>query len=95
MTTHGADAHELKLRLQNCLQTILELKGDLGSVPFGASFMPELGSLEQFLSKIENVELNEREVRRVELATDKFLDELRALMEHGRKQKPGNTDVLQ
>lgn len=95
MTTRGANAHELRLRLQNCLQTILELKSDLGAVPFGASFMPELGSLEQFLAKIENVELNEAEVRRVELATDKFLDELRSLMAHGHKQRPGNMDVLQ
>lgn len=88
------ELQELKLRLKNCLQTILDLKEDLDAIPYGASFLPELGSLENFLSNLVNITVSEAEVRRVELATDKFLVELRPLMEKGRISESKNGGVL-
>lgn len=89
-----SESQELKLRLRNCLQTILEFKGDLDAIPFGMSFMPEFGSLENFLSQLEQVALDEAEVRRIELATDNFLSELKTLVENSRVRGAGNTGVL-
>lgn len=71
-----SDSSHLRLRLKNCLQTILELKDDIGSLPFGDSFMTEIDRLESFLDKLADIAVNEQEVQRVELATSRFLNEL-------------------
>lgn len=86
---------ELKLRLQNCLQTILELKEDLDSIPFGESFLPELGSLAVFLENLVHIQVSEEEVRRVELATGRFLSELRPLVEKTKTPSTDASSVLQ
>lgn len=86
---------ELKLRLQNCLQTILDLKGDLDSTPFGESFLPELGLLEMFLKNLVHIKVSEEEVWRVELATGHFLSELRPLMEKTNTPSTDASSVLQ
>lgn len=91
----GFEAAELKLRLQSCLQTILELRNELDAMPFGIEFMPEIGSLEEFLSRIDHVQINEPEVLRIEQATGKFLSELKELMEHMRAEEPAKGGLLQ
>lgn len=94
MNDSDIEAVELKLRLQNCLQTILELKSDLDAMPFGMSFLPEFGSLETFLSKMGEFALNENDVRRIEAATDNFLSELKALMENDGANRLDKTGLL-
>lgn len=89
------EARELRLRLRNCLETILEIRASLDSVPFGASFMPEFGSLENYLRKLEQVSPEEVEVARVELATANFLRELKLLVENGRVRGSSRPGVLQ
>lgn len=89
------EGKELKIRLQSCLETILETKDSLDSIPFGASFLPELGSLETFLSRLTDMEPTEAEVKRVEEATARFLGELAELMAHAAARKRGNDGVLQ
>ena len=89
------EANELRVRLQNCLQTILDLRGELDAMPLGASFMPEIGSLENFLARLGQVRLDEAEVLRIEQATGKFLSELKMLMEHDRNRQPGKGGLLQ
>ncbi|MDR2051078.1 MAG: hypothetical protein LBQ63_04830 [Deltaproteobacteria bacterium] len=76
------DEARLRVRLENCLQTILELKDDLSSIPCGLFFMAEFGVLESFMEKLAAaaVSLSEHEVRRVEAATSKFLGELKPLL---------------
>lgn len=95
MRNENIETHELKLRLQNCLQTILDLKEDLDSMAFGSSFLPELGSLERFLSSLEKITLSEFEVKRVETATEHFLNEIKMLMDNTHYQKSGSAGVLQ
>lgn len=97
MTIEQADisTQTLRLRLQNCLQTILDIRDSLDSIPFGFSFVPELGSLEQLLAKLDEVPLSEAEVRRIELATDHFLYELKQLVSHSDNSGPDKTGSLQ
>lgn len=89
------DLRELKLRLQNCLQTILEVRSCLTSMPFGEFFMSELNLLEQFLADLETIQVGKDEVGRIERATSNLLDELKPLVRHGQNIKPGNTGILQ
>lgn len=86
------EAKELRLRLQNCLQTILAIKDKLDTIPFGASFLPELGSLEDSLAGLASLEPTEAGVKRVEEATARFLNELSGLTGRGQR---GDADVLQ
>ena len=71
---------QLRLRLKHCLQTILDFKDDLNAMPFGLSFSREFSTLEELLSKLEEITVNEQEVQRVELATMQFLKELDPLL---------------
>lgn len=75
-----SDNSHLRLRLKNCLQTILELKGDIDALPFGHVFMADIDNLESFLDKLANIVVSEQEVQRVELATARFLDELNPVL---------------
>lgn len=84
-----------KLRLQNCLQTILDLRDELDATPFGISFLPEIGSLENFLSRLDHVQIDESEILLIEQATDRFLSELRVLMGYSREEEPANGGLLQ
>ncbi len=85
----------LRLRLKNCLQTILDLRDDIDSMPFGSAFTGEIGALESFLEKLADISLNEYEVRRVEFATSKFLDELELLLMQSAPHKAAGKSRLQ
>ena len=64
-------------RISNCLQTILDLEPELEKIEIGKSLLEEFSVLKDFLQKIESVALNEDDVKRVEMATSNFLEELR------------------
>ncbi len=66
----------LHFRLSNCLQTILELEGDLERLQLGHVLLSEFSQLRDFMDRIEMVEIDENDVRRIEAATANFLEEL-------------------
>ena len=66
----------LHFRLSNCLQTILELEGDLERLQLGHVLLSEFSQLREFMDRIEMVEIDEDDVRRIEAATANFLEEL-------------------
>jgi len=66
----------LHFRLSNCLQTILELEGDLERLQLGHVLLSEFSQLREFMDRIEMVEIDEEDVRRIEAATANFLEEL-------------------
>ncbi len=68
---------ELQSRLRNCLQTILELEPDLEGLELGHDLMKEFDMLKSFMEKLDDVELQEDDVRRIETATANFLEELK------------------
>ena len=75
---------QLRLRLKNCLQIILDFRDDFGSMSFGACFMTEFDTMEAFMQKLAGISVSEHEVQRVELATTQFLKELNHPLFSGR-----------
>ncbi len=67
----------LHVRLKNCLQTILELEPDMSSLHMRTEFRTELETLKEYLNRVEDLDLAEEDVLRLERATANFLDELR------------------
>lgn len=67
----------LQSRLRNCLQTILELEPDLEELELGHDLMKEFDLLKSFMEKLDDVALQEDDVRRIETATTNFLEELK------------------
>ena len=66
------------VRITNCLQTILELEPQLEQLEMGHTLLDEFVVLKSFLENIDNVELQEADVERIEEATAHFLRELEA-----------------
>jgi hypothetical protein len=64
------------VRITNCLQTILDLESQLEQLENGHSLLDEFAVLKSFLEKIDEVELSESDVERIETATSNFLKEL-------------------
>jgi hypothetical protein len=64
------------VRITNCLQTILDLESQLEQLENGHSLLDEFAVLKSFLEKIDEVELSESDVERIETATSNFLREL-------------------
>ena len=69
-------------RLKNCLLTILELEPELERLQLPDAFRKELSLLRQHLEKIEHIEFYEEDLQRLEVATAKFLEELRLPFSH-------------
>ncbi|NDV27240.1 hypothetical protein [Desulfovibrio sp. JC010] len=74
---NGNDRHNLVLRLNNCLETIIEMEQELEKLDLNSRFVEELEVLKGFMSKMEKIRVSEAEVERIETATDNFLLELR------------------
>ena len=74
---NGNDRQNLVYRLNNCLETILEMEQELEKLDLNNRFIEELEVLKGFMSKMEKIRVSEAEVERIESATDNFLLELR------------------
>lgn len=76
--TPMSDSSSVKhlVRITNCLQTILDLESQLEQLENGHSLLDEFAVLKSFLEKIDEVELSESDVERIETATSNFLREL-------------------
>ena len=75
------------VRITNCLQTILELEPQLERVEHGNSLLDEFAVLKSFLQKIDEVDLSEADVQRIESATANFLKELQAPLARAESSK--------
>ncbi len=70
MSTH------LQIRLQNCLQTILDLEPDMEKFAIYDTFKDEMTALKKYLNELNTLSLSEDDVTRLEKATALFLQEL-------------------
>ena len=68
----------LRVRLRNCIQTILELEPVIHANN-GMLFEEEFISLKKYLKYVENMELAEDDVLQMEKATSEFLEDMRNL----------------
>lgn len=66
----------LKIRLKNCLRTILELEPELQKNGEDY-FTPEFSRLKTYLQHVDEMDLVEDDVVRLENAASQFLTELR------------------
>lgn len=66
---------ELRFRLRNCLQTILEIKEDSAFAPYATVFAAEFHTLSSFINQMDEISLDEDTVQRIEKATERFLKE--------------------
>lgn len=85
------DADLLYFRLRNCLLTILEMEEALEKVCLRHMLHEEFSTLKDVMQHLENLCVEEGDVRRVEAATTRFLDELREALENsGVPELPRN-----
>lgn len=78
----------LSARISNCLHTILELEPDLEQLQFGHYLLRDFNILKMFLSHVEEIEVQEQDVARIEAATENFLKELREPLEQNETGRP-------
>ncbi|WP_290923042.1 hypothetical protein [Halodesulfovibrio sp.] len=76
------ELEELKSRLRNCLHTILELEPDLDDIELSHDLRDEFGMLKMLIERINEMELVEDDVARIETATANFLEELQLPISH-------------
>jgi hypothetical protein len=85
---------QLYSRLKNCLQTILDLEPDLARLRLPDTFRTELEALKMHLERVRHLDFREEDLRRLETATEKFLEELRLPFAHAQSLSSKNR-VLQ
>lgn len=78
----------LSARISNCLHTILELEPDLERLQFGHYLLRDFNILKMFLSHVEEIEVQEQDVARIEAATENFLKELKEPLEQNETERP-------
>lgn len=89
------DRQHLRMRLTNCLQTILDLEPELDKLELSEMLRQEYTVLRSFMDTVDQVELHERDVRRIEEATESFLQELRGPLAALRKKSPPSRGPMQ
>ncbi|MDR2573103.1 MAG: hypothetical protein LBC94_01945 [Desulfovibrio sp.] len=90
MTTLQKDI--LRIRLRNCIQTILELEPELNVLQLrGKYFNSEISMLKNCLHQVDKMILAEDDVQRLETATANFLAELKL----STQDKPQQNRLLQ
>ena len=67
----------LNCRLRNCLATILELEGSLEQTQLAAVLQKEFSVLKDVMQRLEKVTVEEHDVHRIEVATSRFLAEVK------------------
>lgn len=85
-----SNATNLQSRLLNCLETIIELERDIERLELGHVLLAEFNQLKTFIERIDQVSVDEEDVRRIEAATSNFLDELKVPL--GLSQEGGGKD---
>lgn len=66
----------LRLRVKNCLQTIVDLAPELRASRYGALFAPNLRQLRAWLGRVDHMALDEASVSRLERAVEALLAEV-------------------
>ena len=85
----------LNSRLRNCLLTILELEETLTLTHLGPALREEFTTLKQVVQRLEDVQIEESDVCRIEAATSRFLAELKETLEGVESPDFSTTRLLQ
>lgn len=85
----------LNSRLHNCLHTILELEATLEQTKLGPALQNEFTVLKEVMQRLENVNVEENDVCRIEDATGRFLAELKETLGETTLVRGGSARLLQ
>ena len=85
----------LNSRLRNCLVTILELEGTLEHTHLGPALQKEFTVLKGVMQRLEAVTVEETDVDRIEIATSRFLAELKDTLGEHASPRGDVTRILQ
>lgn len=84
----------LNCRLRNCLLTILELEDSLEQTQLRFALHKEFSVLKDIMQRLENISVEEQDVHLIELATSRFLTELKDTL-GGYTSSDANLRILQ
>lgn len=85
----------LNSRLRNCLITILELEGALENTHLGPALQDEFSLLKDVMQRLEEVKVEENDVCRIEVATGRFLAELKETLGETASLRGASPRLLQ
>ena len=85
----------LSSRLRNCLVTILELENTLEQTHLGPALQNEFTVLKQVMRRLEDVNVEESDVCRIEAATGRFLAELKETLGESTDVRGASSRLLQ
>ena len=83
------NAPQLHLRLRSCLQTILELEQDLKVLQVAEPLLAEFSVLKDIYARLESLNVQEDDVKRIEDATAHFLNELKGTVKQENVSRSG------
>lgn len=87
----------LRLRLKSCIQAILDLEPQLEALDQSEVIKADLFRLKRYLRRVDAMQLEERDVHRLERVTESFLCELRLPLQRANSgsNQPQTPRVLQ
>lgn len=78
------EVRELQLRIDHCRATIAEVHGALLMEEVQPEIAEQFRRLEVALRQVDVVRLNYRDLEKIEMATNRLLDEFRSLYHQGK-----------
>ena len=82
----GKGVREIQLRIDHCRSTIAEVHQALSMDDVQLEIAEQFRRLEEALNQVDATKLNHRDLEKIEIATNRLLDEFRGLY-RGRKLK--------
>ena len=84
---------ELQLRIDHCRSTIAEVHGALSMEQVQPEIAEQFLRLEEALDQVDVASLNHRDLEKIEMATNKLLDEFRSLYRQGKLKNIHNGPI--
>ena len=80
----GKELRELQLRIDHCRRTIAEVHEALSMDDVQPEIVEQFRRLEEALDLVDVTKLNHRDLDKIEMATNRLLDEFRSLYRQGK-----------
>lgn len=78
---HRKNSKHLRLRVESCVNTILALNESLGEGKIKPEIIQQFERLKESLQYVDDENVDERDIFRIEEATNQLLEEIRASFE--------------
>ena len=78
---HRQNSRHLRLRVESCVNTILTLNESLGEGKIKPEIIKQFEQLKESLKYVDDENVDEKDISRIEEATNQLLEEIRASFE--------------